>query len=183
MGGPSARPPQPSGVTDLAYGKKAGSGGWDESKGAERYRRGLYIQFQRATPYPQLLNFDAPRSDVPLCKRERSNTSLQALNLLNDPVFVEGVAALAYRIVIDAQTPADRLRLGFRLALGRPPDEKETKALQAYLQQQSRIFAEHPQHAGMLAPFAAGARSQIELAAWTGVASVLMNLDEFITRE
>lgn len=182
IGGPSIRPPQPAGVTELGYGKKAGAG-WDETKGPARYRRGLYIQFQRSTPYPQLVNFDAPRSDVPLCKRERSNTSLQALNLLNDPVFVEGAAALAYRIVTDASTPGDRLRLGFRLALGRQPDDRETSALQSYLQQQSRIFAEHPQDAAALVPFAAGASSQTELAAWTGVASVLMNLDEFITRE
>jgi hypothetical protein len=182
IGGPSIRPPQPAGVTELGYGKKAGAA-WDETKGAERYRRGLYIQFQRSTPYPQLVNFDAPRSDVPVCKRERSNTSLQALNLLNDPVFVESASALAYRIVTSASTPADRLRLGFRLALGREPDDKDTKVLQAYLRQQTQLFDEHPKDAAALAPFAAGQSSQTELAEWMGVASVLMNLDEFVTRE
>jgi Protein of unknown function (DUF1553) len=182
IGGASIRPPQPAGVTELGYGKKAGAG-WDETKGAERYRRGLYIQFQRSTPYPQLVNFDAPRSDVPVCKRERSDTSLQALNLLNDPVFVEAASALAYRIVNDASTPTDRLQLGFRLALGRQPDKNEMKAMQSYLHQQTRIFDEHPQDAAKLVPFAASESGQMELAAWTGVASVLMNLDEFITRE
>ena len=181
IGGPSIRPPQPAGVTELGYGKKAGAS-WDETKGAERYRRGLYIQFQRSTPYPQLVNFDAPRSDVPVCKRERSDTSLQALNLLNDPVFVEAASALAYRIITDRATPADRLRYGFRLALGRLPDGKDTKVLQSYLQNQSRIFNDHPHDAALLAPFA-DQGSQAELAAWTGVASVLINLDEFITRE
>jgi hypothetical protein len=182
IGGPSIRPPQPAGVTELGYGKKAGAG-WDETTGAARYRRGLYIQFQRSTPYPQLVNFDAPRSDVPVCKRERSNTSLQALNLLNDPVFVESASALAYRIVTSASAPADRLRLGFRLAVGRDPDENETKILQSYLHQQNQLFDQHPKDAATLAPFAAGQSSQMELAAWTGVASVLMNLDEFVTRE
>jgi mono/diheme cytochrome c family protein len=182
IGGPSIRPPQPAGVTELGYGKKAGAG-WDETKGPERYRRGLYIQFQRSTPYPQLVNFDAPRSDVPVCKRERSDTSLQALNLLNDPVFVEAASALAHRIVTDASTSDDRLRLAFRLALGRQADEKEAKAMQSYLHQQTKIFDEHPADAAKLAPFAAGQSNQVEFAAWTGVASVLMNLDEFITRE
>lgn len=182
IGGPSIRPPQPAGVTELGYGKKAGAG-WEETKGAERYRRGLYIQFQRSTPYPQLVNFDAPRSDVPVCRRERSDTSLQALNLLNDPVFIEAASALAYRIVSNASTPTDRLRLGFRLALGRQPDEKEMQAMESYVHRQTKIFDEQPQAAAKLVPFAAGESSQIELAAWTGVASVLMNLDEFITRE
>jgi hypothetical protein len=182
IGGPSIRPPQPAGVTELGYGKKAGAG-WDETTGAARYRRGLYIQFQRSTPYPQLVNFDAPRSDMPVCKRERSNTSLQALNLLNDPVFVESAAALAYRIVTSASTPTERLHLGFRLAVGREPDAKDTKVLQSYLRQQNQFFEEHPKDAVALAPFNAGQSNQTELAAWTGVASVLMNLDEFLTRE
>jgi mono/diheme cytochrome c family protein len=182
IGGPSIRPPQPAGVTELGYGKKAGAG-WDETKGPERYRRGLYIQFQRSTPYPQLVTFDAPRSDVPVCKRERSNTSLQALNLLNDPVFVESAGALAYRIVTGASGPDARLRLGFRLAMGRDPDDKEAASLEAYLRHQKSIFDAHPQDAAKLASFAAGPSSQMELAAWTGVASVLLNLDEFITRE
>jgi hypothetical protein len=182
VGGPSIRPPQPAGVTELGYGKKAGAG-WDETKGSERYRRGLYIQFQRSTPYPQLVNFDAPRSDVPVCKRERSNTSLQALNLLNDPVFVEAASALAYRIVTGASSPADRLHSAFRLTLGREPDQTEAKALESYLHQQTKIFDEHPADAAKVASFADGQGNQTEVAAWTGVASVLMNLDEFITRE
>jgi mono/diheme cytochrome c family protein len=182
LGGPSIRPPQPAGVTELGYGKQAGAG-WDESKGAERYRRGLYIQFQRSTPYPELMNFDAPRSDVPVCKRERSNTSLQALNLLNDPVFVEAAGALAYRIVAEASTESDRLRLGFRLALGRTPDDEEIKSMKEYLSQQTKIFDTHPQDADKLAASALEEGRRTELAVWTGIASVLMNLDEFITRE
>lgn len=182
IGGPSVRPPQPVGVTELGYGKKAGAG-WEESKGADRYRRGLYIQFQRSTPYPQLVNFDAPRSDVTLCKRERSDTSLQALNLLNDVVFVEAAGALAYRVVTEAPSVENRLPLAFRLALGREPDQKETRLFQSYLKHQNDLFQQHPEEAAKLVPIATAKDQQIDLAAWTGAASVLMNLDEFITRE
>ena len=93
VGGKSVKPPQPAGVASLAYGAKSDDS-WVESKGDDKYRRGLYIHFQRATPYPLLMNFDAPKSVVAQCKREQSNTALQALNLLNDPVFVEAGTAL-----------------------------------------------------------------------------------------
>ena len=165
IGGPSVRPPQPAGVTDLQYGKKAGAGGWDESKGAERYRRGLYIQFQRSTPYPQLLNFDAPKSDVPVCKRERSNTSLQALNLLNDPVFIEAATAFAYRVVTESSARGDRVQAAFRLALGRAPDPKESRTIQSYLDKQKAIFLQHPEQAAQLAPMMSSREGQIALAA------------------
>ncbi len=182
VGGPSVRPPQPGSVTELAYGASAGAA-WDESKGPDRYRRGLYIQFQRSTPYPQLVNFDAPKSDVPVCKRERSDTSLQALNLLNDPVFVEAATALAYRVIQATPGEDDRLRLAFQLALGRPPDDKEIRVFQLCLKQQNDIFRQHPESAAQLAAIATGREQQIELATWAGAASVLLNLDEFITRE
>ena len=79
---------------------------WEESTGADRYRRGLYIHFQRTAPYPQLMNFDAPDSNRVLHPpRARSNTPLQALNLLNDPVFFEAAQALAFRVL--RKSPAD----------------------------------------------------------------------------
>jgi hypothetical protein len=151
VGGQSIRPPQPNGVMEMGYGKKGGAQ-WEESKGSERYRRGLYIQFLRSTPYPQLVNFDAPKSNVSLCRRERSNTSLQALNLLNDPVFVEAAQALAYRITTES---SDAMTYAFRLTLGRDPDPREVKSMSAYLEKHD----------------------------WTGASSILLNLDEFITRE
>jgi hypothetical protein len=98
IGGKSIRPPQPAGLTDLGY---ASSLRWQESQGQDRYRRGLYI-LQRTVPYPQLANFDAPDSNVAACRRTRSNTPLQALNLLNDPVFVEAAQALAARTLREA---------------------------------------------------------------------------------
>jgi hypothetical protein len=94
IGGPSVRPPQPTGVSDLTY---AGSAKWIESKGQDRYRRGLYTWFQRTSPYPMLTTFDSPDGVVCTVRRERSNTPLQALTLLNDVVFVECAQGLARR--------------------------------------------------------------------------------------
>ena len=98
IGGRSIRPPQPAGLTNLGYGNFVK---WPESTGRERYRRGLYIFFQRTVPYPQLMMFDAPDSNVSCPKRERSTTPLQALNLLNDPVFFEAAQAMAARLWLE----------------------------------------------------------------------------------
>ena len=99
IGGPSVKPPQPKGVAELSY---AGSVKWVESTGPDRYRRGLYIHFQRTTPYPQLMNFDAPSANLSCTRRERTDTPLQALNLMNDPVFFEAAQALAFRVMREA---------------------------------------------------------------------------------
>src|ERR1035441_7834136 len=96
IGGKSVKPPQPAGVAELGY---AGNVNWTESTGPDRYRRGLYIHFQRTTPYPMLMNFDEPDSNTTCTRRGRSNTPLQALNLLNDPVFFEAAQALATRVL------------------------------------------------------------------------------------
>ncbi len=96
VGGPSVRPPQPPGISELTY---AGAAKWVESTGPDRYRRGLYTWFQRTSPYPMLMAFDAPDSNVCAVKRERSNTPLQALTLLNDAAFFECAQALGRRIV------------------------------------------------------------------------------------
>jgi hypothetical protein len=146
IGGPSVRPPQPSTVGDK---------GWKESTGRDRYRRGMYIQLNRTAPYPLLVNFDAPNGYGALCRRNRSNTPLQALNLLNDPVFVEAARALAVRAGIE-DGGLDR---AFELCLGRKPATDEREWLLAYWKSQPKHMAS------------------------TGLASVLLNLDEFITRE
>ena len=119
IGGRSIRPPQPKGVAELGYGAGVK---WVESEGPDRYRRGLYIHFQRTTPYPLLANFDAPKSTASACRRLRSNTSLQALNLLNDPVFLEAARALAWRLAHEAPADFDgRLDYACRLTLARSP--------------------------------------------------------------
>ena len=150
VGGPSVRPAQPA---------AAGATKWEESKGRARYRRGLYIQLSRTAPYPFFTNFDGPTGYGALCRRGRSNTPLQALNLLNDPVFVEAANTLGVRASSVAGGFAEQLDVAFLACLGRKPAADEKQWLTAYW------------------------KSQPEATAWAQTASVLMNLDEFITRE
>ena len=128
--------------------------------------------------------FDATAREVALCRRERSNTPLQSLNLLNDPVFMEAAQALAVRVLREAEgTFSSRLRYAFRVALARPPSDGEVESLSGYYRRQTRIFEQEPGAAEKLAPVEIAGVSRIETAAWTGLSSVLLNLDEFITRE
>ena len=94
-------------------GFKTGGEDWDPSIGQERFKRGMYIQFQRTQPYPFLTNFDSPEFRAPVCRRERSNTPLQALNLLNHPIFTEAWRSLAVRILTSAPGKSFPRRLGF----------------------------------------------------------------------
>ena len=177
LGGRSFRPAMPPGTT----GFKAGGTDWEASSGFERYKRGMYIQFQRTQPFPFLMNFDSPEFREPACSRERSNTPLQALNLLNDTTFAEAWQSLAVRVLSDAPDPsfAGRLRYAFRLALGREPTGGEAERFGAYLEERSAALSapESFQHL----PGVEGL-DQSALLAWTGVGRVLMNLDEFVTR-
>ncbi len=180
IGGPSIRPYQPPGVAELGYG---GSIKWKMSEDEDRFRRGLYVHFQRTTPYPQLMNFDAPDSNVSCSRRRASNTPLQSLNLLNDPVFHEAAQSLAARVLGERKGAfAERLELAFALTLGRTPDTIEKQRLASYYDQQLGILAAEPAAIAKLAPRAPGIDPK-EAAAWVGVSRVLMNLDEFITRE
>ena len=181
IGGKSVRPPLPAGVTDLSY---SNSVKWQESEGKDKYRRGLYVLIQRTIPYPQMANFDATAREVALCSRERSNTPLQSLNLLNDPVFIEAAQALAVRVLTEESGALeDRLRYAFQLVLARPPSAQELRSLSDYYRNQTQIFEQEPGAAEKLAPVELAGVSPLETAAWTGLSSVLLNLDEFITRE
>ncbi len=181
IGGPSIRPPQPSGLTNLGYGSFVK---WPESTGSERYRRGLYIFFQRTVPYPQLMMFDAPDSNVSCARRERSTTPLQALNLLNDPVFFEAAQGLAVRVWREnLKTEAQRLDIVFRLALARPPAPNERDRLASYLQQQRLRLEKEPKLAESLYEGRVESVSKTELAAWVALSRSILNLDEFMTRE
>ncbi|MBK9170941.1 MAG: PSD1 domain-containing protein [Bryobacterales bacterium] len=180
IGGPSVRPPQPEGVAALGY---ANSVKWEESQGPDRYRRGLYVHFQRTTPYPQLMTFDAPDANLTCSRRQRSNTPLQALNLLNDPVFFEAAQSLATQLLRSGGSTADRLALAYRLCLSREPSPREKDRLASYLEQQRRIFERDPEAARTVyAPEEAGVAPE-EAATWVMAARALLNLDEFITRE
>ncbi len=181
VGGPSVRPPQPDGVADLAY---AGSVKWNESEGADRYRRGLYTFYQRTVPYPQLANFDMPDRTAAHCTRERSNTPLQALNLLNDRTFVEAARALAMRVAASSAGDFEAaLRDAFLLALAREPTASEARNLRSYFERQRAIFDEEGGTAERFMPLDVAGTGASGAAAWTGLASVVLNLDEFITRE
>ncbi len=151
VGGRSVKPPQPKGVAELGY---ANSVKWKESTGPEKYRRGLYVHYQRTTPYPQMSNFDEPDSNVSCTRRRRSNTPLQALNLLNDPVFYEAAEALAARI--QREGGSDPLAYAYELCVARTPTKTERARIEQYRAQGGD---------------------------WLGISRILLNLDELITRE
>jgi hypothetical protein len=183
VGGPSIKPPQPAGISELTY---ANSVKWVETTGPDRYKRGLYIWFQRTSPYPMLTGFDAPDSNVCVVRRERSNTPLQALTLLNDAVFVEAAQALGKRVLSEQKdaTEAERITRAFRLCLGRAPLPAEAERLAKLLAQFRKLAATDPAGAAKLL----GAHKPAwvpapEAAAWVALARTIMNLDEFVTRE
>lgn len=179
IGGPSIHPPQPEGVGDLSYSRKD----WPEDTGPERYRRGLYIFFRRTSPYPMLVNFDAPDTLTTNVQRERTDTPLQALNLLNDPVFIEAAQALALRVCLDSPDPDNRVGAMFELALGRRPTATESERISRYQAAERSRLAEAEEAAAKTAPFVPPSVSRADLAAWTSVARGMLNLDEFVTRE
>ncbi len=183
VGGPSVHPPQPAGISDLTY---AGSAHWVEDTGPDRYRRGLYTWFQRTSPYPMLLTFDAPDANVCCVRRDRTDSPLQALTLMNDSVFVECSRALARRILAETagQDDAGRVRHAFRLCLAREPTSAETESLRRLYEGLVQACRGDPAAAAKLAGAERAAGSDItEAAAWTAFARALLNLDEFVTRE
>ncbi|MBL8173269.1 MAG: DUF1553 domain-containing protein [Bryobacterales bacterium] len=181
VGGPGVRPPQPKGVTELSY---ANSVKWPESKGAEKYRRGLYIFFQRTVPYPQLMTFDAPDAVLACSRRQRSATPLQALNLLNDPVFLEASQALGVRLLREERGSfEERMKLAFRLCLNREPKAKEVAMLRGHFERQAGLLRANGEEAAYLHPQSVDGATAEEGGAWTVMARVLLNLDEFLHRE
>lgn len=186
VGGPSVYPPAPEFLFQppVSYGPK----NWYEEKGPNRYRRGLYTFRFRSVPYPMLQAFDAPNGDMSCVRRARSNTPLQALTTLNEPLFLEAARALALKTVREGGTAdRDRLRFAFRRVLSRPPSDKEADLMLTLLGKQTKrdtgnaweLAAEDPANPPQL-PAGVTAR---DLAGWTTVSRVLLNLDEAITKE
>ena len=181
VGGRSIRPPLPKDVAKVGYSSGVK---WPESPGTDKFRRGLYIHFQRTVPYPMLMTFDSPDSNTACLRRTRSNTPLQALTLLNDDVFVECARSFARKITSEKSTDEDRLRYAFRRALAREPDPVEMSVLTKLLDDQERVFAAGEGSAAKVAgPEFSGELSQEQSAAWMTVARTILNLDEFVTRE
>jgi hypothetical protein len=166
LGGPPVYPPQPDGVMTLGQVKRS----WKASAGPERYRRGIYTHFWRATPHPALAVFDAPDAFSACTRRIRSNTPLQALTLLNDQQYSEMALALAARVLATATgSDANRVDYAFQLCLSRHPKPEEKQRLLDVLEEEKRQSD--------------GEGNTKTADAWMTVARVLLNLDETITRE
>lgn len=178
VGGPSVKPPQPASVTMEGFDNK-----WEASPGADRYRRGLYTFIQRTSPFAQLVTFDLPESSRSCTRRERSNTPLQALTLLNDPVFVEMAQGLASRMISEGRDDRERVLRGYLLTLARVPKPPEVERMLGYLDQQRELFRQDPTKAVEFLNGQGVGSDPVEQGAWGAVASVLLNLDEFIVRE
>lgn len=183
VGGPSVKPPQPAGISELTYATRLR---WAESKGEDRYRRGLYTWFQRTSPYPMLMTFDAPDGVLSCVRREKSNTPLQALTLLNDTVFMECSQSLAKRVLEEMPTASatERLEHAFRLCLGRSPTSREVDLLGMLLNDLTKSIEANPKEATKLVGgFSIKGVPSEEAAAWVALSRSLLNLDEFVTRE
>ena len=183
MYGPSVRPPRPNMGLNAAFG---GGLDWATSAGEDMHRRALYTEWRRTAPYPSMVTFDAPNREVCTLRRNRTNTPLQALVTLNDPVYVEAAQALARRMVASGPTAEERARAGFRLTLTRQPGDKELQRIVAlhdtvlatYRQDEKKAIemATNP-----IGPVPKGA-DIADLAAWTTVANTLLNLDETVMK-
>ncbi|QOV89733.1 PSD1 and planctomycete cytochrome C domain-containing protein [Humisphaera borealis] len=183
LGGPPVRPPQPDGLWTKVGGAKYD---YVVSPGEDKYRRGLYVVWKRSAPYPSFVAFDAPERFACRVKRPRTNTPLQALTLLNDPVYVEAAMAFARRLV--AETPSAsvdaRITHAFRLALGRTPDAGELGLLRTLFDAESDAMTAAPAVAKQFvgkAEIPAG-MSAGQFAAWYAVSAAILNLDETITK-
>jgi Protein of unknown function (DUF1553)/Protein of unknown function (DUF1549)/Planctomycete cytochrome C len=184
LGGPSVFPPQPEGLWQAAFN---GQRTWATSEGADRYRRGLYTFWRRTVPYPSMAAFDAPSREICAIKRVRTNTPLQSFVTLNDPVYVEAAQALARRIVREGgKEVRARVRYGLQLCLGRPPAPEQVEPLVALFDaENARYRTDSPSAVSLSGPVlesSPAGTSLAELAAWTTVANVLLNLDGVLTK-
>jgi len=159
FGGSSIVPPFPDGLLDQMFTAEA-----LKMPGADRHRRGIYIHAQRTLPHPTLNVFDGADGNSPCARRDRSITPLQALTLLNDPVFIECAKSLGERLRNVSQSDDERLRFAYSLCFARPPKDRELVILRELIERQHRL----------------GAKEEI---VWFGIARTLLNLEEFTTRE
>ncbi|MDB5342721.1 MAG: hypothetical protein JWP89_1098 [Schlesneria sp.] len=181
IGGPPVYPPQPDGVFDFTQDKKP----WKAETDRSRYRKAMYTQLWRSSLYPSMTVFDFPDANVACTRRVRSNTPLQSLTLANDLAFVEFARGLAVRLLSLPQgDDSQRLNLACELCLAREPRSAELVRLREYVQQQRERFEADKQAAAEFAPKPVPDNvSAVEAATWTALARVLLNLDEFVTRE
>lgn len=182
--GPSVYPPQPDGLWQAAFN---GQRTWTTSTGEDRYRRGLYTFWRRTSPYPSMSAFDVPSREVCAIRRIRTNTPLQAFVTLNDPVFVEAAQALARRVAREGgATPEARARYALKLCLCRPPSEAQVKQILALYQTEREHYSQDAAAAKELNTGTLGALPEgadpADIAAWTVIGNVLLNLDSVLTK-
>ena len=189
IGGPSVFPYQPKGLwEETAYGDVYSAQTYSPGAGADLYRRSMYTFWKRTSPPPSLNTFDAPDREKCTARRARTNTPLQALALMNDPTYVEASRALAQRMILEAgRDPAARINFAFRLATARKPSAKERQVLRDLAEREFSGYQRNQDAARKLlrvgeAKFDAKLEPA-EVAAWTTVASVILNLDETVTKE
>jgi len=173
VGGPSVYPPQPAGAGQFTQVDR----NWEADEGQNRFRRGMYTYFIRSAAHPGLILFDAPIAQESVTRRNRSNTPLQALTLLNDESQTEFASALATRIREHSDDRQERIQHAFEICLARQPRPPETERLAGFLSQMTDAFATD---SDALRETGAGTPRE---AAWTAAARVMLNLDEFVTRQ
>ena len=185
LGGASVKPYQPAGLWE----ELAGDIAYNQSKGKDLYRRSLYTFWKRTIAPPAMLNFDASTREMCTVRESRTNTPLQALNLMNDVTFVEAARGLAQRILLsaDCKTPEDRIAFAFRLATARWPTSEELKILMGSFVAQRASYRWNLKSAKQLIrtgeSLVPKGVDRKELAAYTVIASLILNLDETITKE
>jgi cytochrome c553 len=180
IGGPSVYPVQPEGVWNVPYSDFR----WETSTGEGLHRRSLYTFWRRTSPYPSMVTFDAPSRELCAVRRVPTNTPLQALTTLNDPVFVEAARALAGRMATEGgASPVEKIGHGHRLCTARQPGADDLADLVAFYERESDRFGRDDEAARALLAADAEGPDSAERAALTSVASVLLNLDATLTRE
>lgn len=187
IGGPSAKPYQPSGLwKEMSYGNSSGKG-YQQDHGDNLYRRGIYTFWKRSILYPAFAIFDAPNREECTVRRPRTNTPLQAFVTLNSTAFVEAARVFAERILREELAPEDRIDLAMEIALARPPSPVEKETLQGLLADMKAHYQTEPDEACRIIAVGewpvATDFSPVTLAAWTSVAQAILNLDETQTKE
>jgi hypothetical protein len=189
IGGPSVKPYHPPGLYEQVVAQRDNpKATYQQGRGDDLHRRSLYTYWKRSVPHPGMLLFDAPFRETCALRRSRSNTPLQALNLLNDPTYVEAARFLAQRMLQEGgATIESRLTHGYLLLLARTPSPTELQVLTAAVERSLQDFTKDPEAAKQLLTVgeakSANPFNASELAAYTTVASTLINLDETITKE
>lgn len=183
LGGRSIKPAQPDGTWEI---NEMSGYKYEKSTGADLYRRGLYVYWRRSTVYPSFVTLDAPTREFCVAQRAKTSTPLQSLVLMNDPVFVEAARAFAQRVLTEGGSDsATRLSFAWRLALSRSPSPSELEVLKTTLQQLQDTYTQDPEAAGKLVTVGDLPRPEgldnMELAAWTALSNVILNLNETIT--